>query len=100
MPQMSLYLNDKTLESVKAKAAADKLPVSQVVRFAIERYLQSDERKSAKERVAGFLREKPLGGMKGWDEREIVTSVIVLYEIEKKLLGGRLASTACPASTA
>ena len=66
MPQMSLYLNDKTLESVKAKAAADKLPVSQVVRIAVERYLQSDERKSAKERVAGFLREKPLGGRKGW----------------------------------
>lgn len=32
MPQMSLYLNDKTLESVKAIAAADKLPVSQVVK--------------------------------------------------------------------
>jgi hypothetical protein len=66
MPQMSLYLNDKTLESVKARAAADKLPVSQVVRLAVEHYLQSDERKSAKKRVAGFLREKPLGGMKGW----------------------------------
>jgi predicted nucleic acid-binding protein len=25
-----------------------------------------------------------------WKEQEIVTSVIVLYEIEKKLLGGRL----------
>ena len=34
MPQMSLYLNDKTLEDVKAKAVAKKLPVSQVVRLA------------------------------------------------------------------
>jgi len=66
MPQLSLYLNDKTLESVRAKAAADKRPVSQVVRLAVEQYLQSNERKSAKERVTVFLREKPLGGMKGW----------------------------------
>ena len=66
MPQMSLYLNDKTLEDVKAKAAAKKLPVSQVVRLAVEHFLQADERKSAKERVTRFLREKPLGGMKGW----------------------------------
>ena len=66
MPQMSLYLNDKTLENVKAKAAADKLPVSQVVRLAVEHYLQADERKSARARVTRFLREKPLGGMKGW----------------------------------
>lgn len=66
MPQMSLYLNDKTLENVKAKAAADKLPVSQVVRLAVEHYLQADERKSAKARVTRFLREKPLGGMNGW----------------------------------
>lgn len=66
MPQMSLYLNDKTLEDVKAKAAAKKLPVSQVVRLAVEYYLQADERKSAKARVTRFLREKPLGGLKGW----------------------------------
>ena len=66
MPQMSLYLNDKTLENVKAKAAAEKLPVSQVVRLAVEHYLQADERKSAKARVTRFLREKPLGGMNGW----------------------------------
>ena len=68
MPQMSLYLNDKTLDDVKAKAAAKKLPVSQVVRLAVEYYLQVDERKSAKTRVTRFLREKPLGGMKGWAE--------------------------------
>lgn len=66
MPQMSLYLSDKTLEDVKAKAVAKKLPVSQVVRLAVEHYLQADERKSAKARVTRFLREKPLGGMKGW----------------------------------
>lgn len=66
MPQMSLYLNDKTLEDVKAKAAAEKLPVSQVVRLAVEHYLQVDARRSAKARVTRFLREKPLGGMKGW----------------------------------
>jgi len=66
MPQMSLYLNDKTLENVKAKAAAEKLPVSQVVRLAVEHYLKADERKSAKARVTRFLQEQPLGGMKGW----------------------------------
>ena len=66
MPQMSLYLSDETLKSLKTKATADKLPVSQVVRLAVEHYLQVDERKSAKARVTGFLRDKPLGGMKGW----------------------------------
>ena len=67
MPQMSLYLNDKTLENVKARAAADKLPVSKIVRLAVEHYLKADERKSAKARVTRFLREKPLGGAKGWE---------------------------------
>lgn len=68
MPQMSLYLKEKTLESVKAKAAASKLPVSQVVRLAVEHYLMTDERKNAKGRVSRFLKGKPLGGMKAWTE--------------------------------
>lgn len=66
MPQMSLYLKDKTLESVRAKAAASKLPISQVVRLAVEQYLLTDERKVAKGRVISFLKNKPLGGMKAW----------------------------------
>ncbi len=53
MPQMSLYLNDKTLEDVKAKAVAKKLPVSQVIRLAVEHYLQADERKSARAPASG-----------------------------------------------
>ncbi|HWR73608.1 MAG TPA: PIN domain-containing protein [Nitrospirota bacterium] len=36
------------------------------------------------------LEEQHPLALKVWEEREIVTSVIVLYEIEKKLLGGRL----------
>lgn len=33
--------------------------------------------------------ENPIA-LRVWEEQEIVTSVVVLYEIEKKLLGGRL----------
>ena len=36
------------------------------------------------------LEEQHPIALKVWEEQEIVTSVIVLYEIEKKLLGGRL----------
>ena len=36
------------------------------------------------------LEEQHPIALKVWEEQEIVTSAIVLYEIEKKLLGGRL----------
>lgn len=36
------------------------------------------------------LEEQHPLALKVWEEQEIVTSVIVLYEIEKKLLAGRL----------
>lgn len=66
MPQLSLYLKDKTLESVRAKAAAQKIPVSQVVRIAVEEYLSTEEKKAARCRVLSFLEDRPLGGRKAW----------------------------------
>lgn len=66
MPQLSLYLKDKTLESVRARAVAAKIPVSQVVRLAVETYLATEEKKAARGRVLSFLEGKPLGGKKAW----------------------------------
>ncbi|MDA8079395.1 MAG: PIN domain-containing protein [Nitrospiraceae bacterium] len=36
------------------------------------------------------LEEKNPAALKAWEEQEIITSVIVLYELEKKLLQGHL----------
>lgn len=68
MPAVSFYLKERVLERVRAKAAAEKIPVSQIISEAVERYLSTDEKKAAKERVLRFLAEKPFGGYKGWDD--------------------------------
>jgi hypothetical protein len=68
MPAVSFYLKEKVLESVRAKAAASKIPVSQIISEAVEQYLQAAEKREAKERLLHLLEEKPFGGMKAWKE--------------------------------
>lgn len=68
MPAVSFYLKERVLESVRAKAAASKAPVSQIISEAVEQYLRAEEKKAAKERVLRFLGEKPFGGYSGWKE--------------------------------
>ena len=67
MPAVSFYLKQRVLEGVRAKAAATKKPVSQIISEAVEQYLQTEERLRAKERVLAALDSKPLGGLKEWD---------------------------------
>lgn len=66
MPAVSFYLKERVLESVRAKAAAAKMPVSQIISEAVEQYLHAIEKKEAKERILNILEEKPFGGMKAW----------------------------------
>lgn len=66
MPAVSFYLKDKVLEGVKAKAAAEKMPVSQIISEAVEQYLHATEKREAKERLLSLLKERPFGGMKAW----------------------------------
>jgi len=69
MPAVSFYLKQDVLDAVRAKAKAHKIPVSTIIREAVEGFLKTDETKAAKERVMDFLtREKPLGGIKAWEE--------------------------------
>jgi predicted DNA-binding protein len=67
MPAVSLHLSQKILEVIKAKASAAKIPVSQILREAVEQYLHEEEKRKAKERVLKFFKDKPLGGKKGWE---------------------------------
>lgn len=69
MPAVSFYLNKDALENVKAKAKAFNVPVSRIIREAVENYLGIEEQKKARERVLKTLSEKkPLGGEKGWED--------------------------------
>lgn len=42
MPQLSLYLDDRTLKAVENKAKAQKISISKFVREAIEKDIQSN----------------------------------------------------------
>ena len=69
MPGVSFYLEQKALDSVRAKSKARQKPVSQIIREAVEQYLSYDEKKAAKERVLRTLtKDRPLGGLKGYKE--------------------------------
>lgn len=68
MPAVSFYLKERVLESIRARAAASKTPISQIISEAVEQYLRAEEKKTAKKRVLSFLKEKPLGGYEGWKE--------------------------------
>ena len=69
MPAVSFYLSQDSLENVKAKAKAFNVPVSRIIREAVENYLGIEEQKKARERVLKILSEKkPLGGEKEWED--------------------------------
>ena len=66
MPNISIYLNNETLEVVRAKSKVDKLPISMIVRDAIEQYLNISESKKARNHLFKTLTKKrPLGD---WEE--------------------------------
>jgi hypothetical protein len=69
MPAVSFYLKQDVLDSVRAKAQVYNIPVSRIIRQAVEEFLKADETKIAKERILDILtQDKPLGGMNVWDE--------------------------------
>jgi len=69
MPAVSFYLSQSILDAVRARAKAQKIPVSTIIREAVEHYLEINETKAARERVLNLLaHEKPLGGVKAWEE--------------------------------
>jgi len=69
MPAVSFYLSQDTLENVKARAKAFNLPVSRIIREAVENYLEIKKQKEARERVLKLLAEKkPLGGEQAWSD--------------------------------
>lgn len=66
MPNISIYLNNETLEVVRAKSRVDKLPISTIVKDAIEEYLNISESKKARDHLFETLAKKrPLGD---WEE--------------------------------
>ena len=66
MPNISIYLNDKTLEVVRAKSKVEKSPLSTIVRAAIEQYLNISESKKARNHLLKTLvKKRPLGE---WEE--------------------------------
>ncbi len=68
MPAVSFYLNQETLDAVRARAKTQKTPVSRIIRKAIEQYLAINESESAREQILNLLvKEKPLGGTKAWE---------------------------------
>jgi len=69
MPLVSFYLEQKTLDAVRSRAKASDIPVSKIIREAVEQYLKVTEVREARERLLGLLvNEKPLGGMKAWNK--------------------------------
>ena len=68
MPAVSIYISQNILDAVRARANAQKIPVSRIIRKVITYYLSLDETKEAKERVLKQLaKEKPFGGIEAWE---------------------------------
>ncbi|MBI5185402.1 MAG: CopG family transcriptional regulator [Nitrospinae bacterium] len=68
MPGVSFYLDQSTLDTIKAKSKASHKPVSSIIREAVEQYLSRDAKKAAKKRVLSTLsKSRPLGGLKKWE---------------------------------
>ena len=69
MPSIKFYLNQDELENVKARAKAFNIPVSRIIREAVNSYLEIKKQKEARERVLKILSEKkPFGGEQAWME--------------------------------
>lgn len=45
MPNISIYLSNETLEIVWAKSKAEEIPLSTIIREALEQYLNTSESK-------------------------------------------------------
>jgi predicted DNA-binding protein len=66
MPNISIYLNEETLKLIKAKSKSERLPVSTIVRDAIEQYLSVSEAMNARTHLLKILSKKrPFGD---WQE--------------------------------
>jgi len=61
MPAVSLYMNPKELEAIRARARAEGVSVSRIVRRAVRTYLGLKERRAARRRVVQLLTSAPLG---------------------------------------
>ena len=69
MPAVSFYLSQDLLNAIRARASAQKIPVSRIISEAVKEYLKLTESTEAKKRVLKYLFEqKPLGGMDVWKE--------------------------------
>jgi hypothetical protein len=66
MPNISIYLSNETLEVVRAKSKAEKIPLSTIIREAVEQYLNTSESKKARKYVfKTLIGKRPLGE---WEE--------------------------------
>ena len=69
MPAVSFYLSQEILDAVRAKAKAEKIPVSRIISDAVKQYLEFTENYEAKKRVLRYLtKNKPLGGVEAWED--------------------------------
>jgi hypothetical protein len=68
MPAVSFYLKQDVLDAVRTRAKAQNIPVSTIIREAVEEYMETDESRAAKKRVLDMLvTSKPFGGLSQWE---------------------------------
>lgn len=66
MPNISIYLTDETLEAVRTRSKTEKIPLSTIIREAVEQYLDMSQSKEARRHVLKtIIGKKPLGK---WEE--------------------------------
>ena len=58
MPAVSFYLNQNILDAVRARAKAQKIPVSTIIRKAVEHYLEIAETKAADQMNSAEVQDK------------------------------------------
>jgi hypothetical protein len=57
MPAVSFYLKKEVLETVRARAQANNVPVSRIISLAVEEYLKTNETAGARKRVMEHIRQ-------------------------------------------
>ena len=68
MPSVKCYLSNDMIEDIKAIARFWNIPVSKILRDAIEDYVKITKQRQARERVLKILSEKmPLGNHADWE---------------------------------
>jgi len=65
MPAVSFYLKKEVLDSVRARAKVNNIPVSQIISRAVEEYLRTDEMLVARQRVMERIQQAIVP--EGWD---------------------------------